>query len=81
MPRRELTTIDEVLDKLGGVPGVAVILGRSTQNICNFRRRRHFPAVVYPKIERRLNRRGFKAALSLFRFEVDDDDVEQKRAA
>ena len=50
MPKQKLTTFAAVLRRLGGVPLAAEITGRSEQNICNFRKRGYFPAILIRRV-------------------------------
>ena len=73
--RTQLTNIIDVLDQLGGVHGVALLLRRSKQNICNWRARGLFPPVVYLKVKRALRARGFDVSPELFRIEDANADA------
>ena len=75
MARPRLTTFQDVLDKLGGVHGVALITTRSKQNICNWRARGFFAPVVSDKIRLALKKRGFDVSPELFRIEDANADA------
>jgi hypothetical protein len=71
MARVNLTTIDKVIDTLGGVDAVARLTRRGSTAVHNWRAEGQFPASLYLKMVKRLHRRGFTAPHTLFRFERD----------
>jgi len=71
MARTNLSTIDKVIDALGGVDAVARMTRRGATAVHNWRADRQFPASLYLKMIKRLHRRGYTAPSALWRFERD----------
>jgi hypothetical protein len=71
MARVNLSTIDKVIDALGGVDAVARLTKRGSTAVHNWRAEGQFPPSLYLKMNAALKRRGFTAASTLFRFERD----------
>jgi hypothetical protein len=61
-----LTTIEDVIDLLGGIDAVAEFTGRGYTAVHNWRREGRFPASLYLKMTRRLKRRKAAALPSLW---------------
>lgn len=70
---RRLTTYDDIIKKLGGVPDVARLTKRNTQAVWNWRARGFFPTVLYFVMTEELERRGYTAVRWLWRFEENDN--------
>lgn len=67
--RTHLTTYDDVIRKLGGVPEVAKLTHRNTQAVWNWRARGFFPTVLYFVMTEALAETGCTAERWLWRFE------------
>jgi hypothetical protein len=63
----ELSTVDSVIEALGGNGAVARLTGRTHQAVSNWRRRGHFPSETFCVLRDELNRRDVPTALSLWR--------------
>jgi hypothetical protein len=75
----ELTTFDAVVDVLGGMSALATLTGRSRTAVSNWRCQQGcFPARTYFVITSELQRRGFSAHRSLWRFE-DEPKTRRRR--
>jgi hypothetical protein len=68
---RTLTTIDGVINILGGIAAVADMTGRGETAVHNWRKADRFPASLYLKMIRRLERRGVTAKAALWGQESD----------
>ena len=66
--RKHLTTYDDVIRRLGGVPEVARLCGCGTQAVWNWRARGFFPTANYWVMVDELTERGFTAERRLWRF-------------
>lgn len=60
---REIATIDDVIDQLGGTSAVARLTGRPAQAVSNWRRRGKAPPEAYLIISRALSERGLSVPL------------------
>lgn len=65
---KTLTSVDEVIDGLGGTFAVARIpaLGTTPQAVSNWRKAERIPAKKYLVLTAQLRQRGFNAPASLF---------------
>ena len=66
MDLRELNSIDEVLDALGGLTAAGRLVNKTAQHVHNWRIAGQFPAKTYLVFSEELKARGKKAPLRLF---------------
>jgi hypothetical protein len=71
MALTNLTTVDEVIEVLGGVGAVARATRRGATAVHNWRSSKRIPASLYLKLTSRLKKRGYSAADTLWTFERD----------
>jgi hypothetical protein len=67
-----LTTIDEVIEKLGGEPAAAKVAGVSVPAVHNWRYRDQLPRAKFFQIEAALRAKGHEVDRSLFGFVAHD---------
>jgi hypothetical protein len=71
---RTIRQFDFVVRVLGGPSKVARICKRPNPEVVhNWRRRGHFPPVLFPPMQRALKRKRWNVDPQLFRFEQADD--------
>lgn len=65
---KELTSVDDIIDTLGGTFAVARIaaLGITPQGVSNWRKRGRLPAEKYLVMTAELRRRGYTAPAAIF---------------
>jgi hypothetical protein len=66
MAKRHLTTVDEVINALGGTHVVAELTGRVYGAVWYWRKAGNFPSTLYVCMQQRLRRRGLSAPHSLW---------------
>lgn len=66
MSLAEISTVDGVIDALGGTGETARITDRSDQAVSNWRAQKRLPANTFPIIKNKLKKLGFRAPLSLW---------------
>jgi len=83
MPKQHLRPVrsfDRAVEILGGTTATARALARAPSDVCHWRTRgAQFPAQVFVKVKKALEREGFEPSIHLFGFD-HDDLVEQRRA-
>lgn len=70
MTIRHLTTFDAVLAELGGLRGIAGLVGVSKPAVSQQRRRGRFPARWFDVVDEEVRRRGMTVSRSVFDFSV-----------
>jgi hypothetical protein len=66
MSEHELTTVDAVINELGGTSATAKITGRKDQHVSNWRAARRLPANTFLILQAELRERGKTAPPSLW---------------
>lgn len=61
MQARELKTVDQVIDALGGTTAAATFTGRKVQHVSNWRAYGKLPSNTFLTVSQELERLGFKA--------------------
>ena len=62
----ELTTVDEVIDALGGTSETAKLVGRNSQAVSNWRARKQIPPETFVVLSAELRSRALSAPVSLW---------------
>lgn len=69
MSSRDLQTVAEVLDALGGPSELARQLGGSVQRLTNCHQNGNFPATLFDRMDGMLRGKGYRAPKELWRQE------------
>lgn len=63
---RELKSVDEAIEVLGGLTKAAAFVGRRAQHAYNWRAADRFPAKTFPVLQKELENRGCIASSELW---------------
>lgn len=61
---RKLSTVDEIIDALGGTAATARLTQRKLQSVSNWRAEKRLPANTFLRMDSELKRLGFQASPS-----------------